>query len=99
MEKWCLLGPPGFEYLKMKKRVGKGNGREISAWLFASVTLTRMLAPGSPRPLQKHWHLAIRHVRGHSQSRKGSMGQSQLDWQDEEKMDGPPRMELVRANH
>lgn len=63
MEKWYLLDPSGFEYLKTGERVGKGKGREISDWLFASVTLTRMLAPGSPRPVQKRCHLAIRHAK------------------------------------
>lgn len=40
-----------FEYLKMGTGVGKGKGGETSDWLFASVPPTRMLAPGSQRPV------------------------------------------------
>lgn len=57
------VDPLSFEYLKMGKQVGKGRDRATSDWLFASVTPTRMLAPGSQRPFQKLCHLARRHVR------------------------------------
>lgn len=72
MEKWCLLDPSGFEYLKMGERVGKDKGREISDWLFASVTLTRILAQKAQDLFRNCVTLPSGMLRGHSKSRKGS---------------------------
>lgn len=94
-----MLGPPGFEYLKMRRRVGKGKGREISDWLFASGTVIRMLVPGSPRPLQKGVTLPSGMLEIIASPGKEAWGKARETGKMGRKWIAPQEWNWLRANH